>query len=98
MSTAHLPEKYTSAPIDIEFNASVVTSNTVASLFTAILDLLLFQRNQIPFVYHTFKYMVEKFDALDGEEVEWQNHLVDRQRKLAAKTLHNVKMLKRVSS
>lgn len=98
MSTSHLPRKYSKSPIDIEFTASIVTSTTVGSLFAAILDLLLFHRNQIPFVYNTFKYMVEKFEALDGEDVEWQHYLVDRERKLASKTLHNVKMLKKVSS
>lgn len=101
---SHLqPNNATSAIMDIPIDSPIVTAQTLGSVLAAVLDLLLFQRKQIPLVYPTFKFMVEKFQPLlngaaDGdEELAWDDYLMERARVGALKTLVNIKSLKRVS-
>ncbi|XP_017084224.1 uncharacterized protein LOC108116713 [Drosophila eugracilis] len=55
-------------------NIEVLTTGTAAEFVNGILDFLLFQRRQIPFVYKTYKYYVDKWsDAEDSRESADQN-------------------------
>ncbi|XP_016978537.1 uncharacterized protein LOC108044155 [Drosophila rhopaloa] len=46
-------------------NIEVLTTGTAAEFVNGILDFLLFQRRQIPFVYKTYKYYVDKWSDAD---------------------------------
>ncbi|XP_039494376.1 uncharacterized protein LOC120453649 [Drosophila santomea] len=46
-------------------NIEVLTSGTTAEFVNGILDFLLYQRRQIPFVYKTYKYYVDKWSEAD---------------------------------
>lgn len=94
----------TTTIVDIPIECRIVTAQTVSSMVAAIVDLLMFQRKQIPLVYQTFSYMVEKLRPLleDGATDEaddgWDAFLIERERRLALATLDSIKALKRVSS
>lgn len=86
--------------VDIPIDCHIVTAQTISSVLAAILDLLMFQRKQIPLVYQTFKFMVEKFQPLlDAVEDSgaWDDYLMEQARTEATTTLTNIKKLKRVS-
>lgn len=85
--------------VDIPIKCPIVTAQTVSTLIVVILDALLFERKQIPFVYPTFKFMVEKFRPLlleQSSEAAWDEYLIERERRTALDTLQKIKSLKRV--
>ncbi|XP_043652445.1 uncharacterized protein LOC122619526 [Drosophila teissieri] len=62
-------------------NIEVLTSGTTAEFVNGILDFLLYQRRQIPFVYKTYKYYVEKWsEANESEKSEDQESFAHYQR------------------
>ncbi|XP_033162926.1 uncharacterized protein LOC117142819 [Drosophila mauritiana] len=62
-------------------NIEVLTSGTTAEFVNGILDFLLYQRRQIPFVYKTYKYYVDKWsDADESEESKDQESFAHYQR------------------
>lgn len=52
--------------LDLYIEVDVLTAGTTAEVVNAILESLLYQRNQIPFVYKTYRYYVNKW--LEQEE------------------------------
>lgn len=102
MSFASHP-RHLSAVVDIPIDCPVITAQTVSSIVSTVLDLLLFQRKQIPLVYQTFKFMVEKFPAEQtegdggGDSGDWNDYQVERVRQEALQTLNSIKAMKRVS-
>ncbi|EDV53944.1 uncharacterized protein LOC6555206 [Drosophila erecta] len=62
-------------------NIEVLTSGATAEFVNGILDFLLYQRRQIPFVYKTYKYYVDKWsDADKSGESEAQESFAHYQR------------------
>lgn len=101
MSFSH--PAHLSSVVDIPIHCPIVTAQTVSSIVAAVLDLLLFERKQIPLVYQTFKFMVEKFTAEKpgsghggGDSGDWDDYLVERVRNDAVQTLNSIKAMKRV--
>lgn len=45
--------------LNLNIEVDVLTAGSAADVVNSILEFLLFQRNQIPFVYNTYKYYVE---------------------------------------
>ncbi|KAL5273742.1 hypothetical protein ACFFRR_000466 [Megaselia abdita] len=77
--------------IEINFSSQVLTRECVGQMFIAIYELLLFQRNCIPFVYKTFKFCVSRLPEIDDEEqgnIHFETH---RQISVAKKTLEDIK-------
>ncbi|KAH8243113.1 hypothetical protein KR032_004725 [Drosophila birchii] len=76
--------------IDIKLDTvDVLTTGTAAEFVNGILDFLLFQRRQIPFVYKTYKYYVEKWsDAEESGQAEasFANYQLGQQRSKAKAT------------
>lgn len=52
--------------LNLNIEVDVLTAGSAADVVNSILEFLLFQRNQIPFVYNTYKYYV----GLWADEVE----------------------------
>lgn len=86
--------------VQVPFEADVITHHTTARILTAIIDHLAYHRRQIPFVYNTFKFMVDKFqraselsdDAAPSDDL---NHFhVDRERTLAFETLEQLSQMR----
>ncbi|KAH8420747.1 hypothetical protein KR222_003876 [Zaprionus bogoriensis] len=70
-------------------NVAVLTAGIAAEIVNGILDFLLFHRSQIPFVYKTYKYYVEKWDeANEAQQAEesFQDYQLQKQRSLAKET------------
>jgi len=62
-------------------NIEVLTSGTTAEFVNGVLDFLLYQRRQIPFVYKTYKYYVDKWsDADESGESKDQESFAHYQR------------------
>ncbi|KAH8310259.1 hypothetical protein KR044_000294 [Drosophila immigrans] len=72
-------------------DVDVLTTGILAELVNGILDFLLFHRSQIPFVYKTYKYYVEKWDEIDETQAEsFQNYQLQQQRFLAKTTKESI--------
>ncbi|XP_073814285.1 uncharacterized protein [Musca autumnalis] len=86
--------------LDLNVEVDVLTAGTVAEVVNAILESLLYQRNQIPFVYKTYRYYVNKWadgDERYGAEVESvKNFQVQRQRQLAKTTKDSISAMREV--
>ncbi|KAH8264277.1 hypothetical protein KR038_005897 [Drosophila bunnanda] len=82
--------------VDIKLDTvDVLTTGTAAEFVNGILDFLLFQRRQIPFVYKTYKYYVEKWS--DAEELcpsevqgSFANYQLNQQRSKAKATKESI--------
>lgn len=79
--------------IDVNFDVSVITRETTAKMLSAIAEFLAFNRNQIPFVYQTFQFMVERMKVEPSEE--WNNFHIEHQRALAQSTLQYFNLLRK---
>ncbi|CAD6993164.1 uncharacterized protein LOC101460575 [Ceratitis capitata] len=56
-----------SKKLDLDIDVDVLTAGSAADIVNSILEFLLFQRNQIPFVYNTYKYYVGLWtDEIEG--------------------------------
>ncbi|EDV94438.1 uncharacterized protein LOC6567481 [Drosophila grimshawi] len=67
----------------------VLTAGVAAEIANGILEFLLFHRSQIPFVYKTYKYYVEKWDETDETqktEASFGHYQLQKQRSLAKDT------------
>lgn len=80
--------------LDVNFDVSVVTRETTAKILTAIAEFLAFHRNQIPFVYQTFQFMVERIMKFEPSE-DWNNFHIEQQRALAQSTLQYFNLLRK---
>lgn len=54
--------------LDLYIEVDVLTAGTTAEVVNAILESLLYQRNQIPFVYKTYRYYVNKWLEQEGKQ------------------------------
>lgn len=66
---------------EVNFSSDVLTRECAGQVFIAIYELLLFQRNVIPFVYPTFKYLVNRLPDLDEDHED--DVLLHTQRQVA---------------
>ncbi|XP_016950373.1 uncharacterized protein LOC108024770 [Drosophila biarmipes] len=82
--------------IDLKLdNIEVLTTGTAAEFVNGILDFLLYQRRQIPFVYKTYKYYVDKWsDAEESKETKeresFANYQLNQQRSKAKATKQSI--------
>lgn len=75
--------------LDINLGNTVITNNGAARVCLSIVEFLLFNRNQIPFVYDTLRQMVhklEKFKIIENRDDTVRNYALDRQRNIAIQT------------
>ncbi|XP_037814503.1 uncharacterized protein LOC119605459 [Lucilia sericata] len=79
--------------LDLYIEVDVLTAGTTAEVVNAILESLLYQRNQIPFVYKTYRYYVNKWleqeqkqSKLDNEICGVQSFQVQRKKQQATAT------------
>ncbi|XP_067619241.1 uncharacterized protein [Eurosta solidaginis] len=61
--------------IDLNIDVDVLTAGSTADVVNAILEFLLFQRHQIPFVYNTFKYYVGLWSESEESASSINEHL-----------------------
>ncbi|XP_017492910.1 PREDICTED: uncharacterized protein LOC108381015 isoform X3 [Rhagoletis zephyria] len=52
--------------LDLNIEVDILTAGSISDVVNAILEFLLFQRNQIPFVYNTYKYYVGLWPEIKG--------------------------------
>ncbi|XP_068156942.1 uncharacterized protein [Drosophila tropicalis] len=68
--------------IVLDLNLEILTAATAAEFVNGIFDYLLYQRRQIPFVYKTYKYFIEKWsEAVHEEQEETQKSFAHHQLK-----------------
>lgn len=82
-------------------DVDVLTAEVAAEIVNGILDFLLFHRSQIPFVYKTYKYYVEKWD--EHEEIEnvkesFKDYQIQKQRSMAKDTKEAISNMREVMS
>lgn len=87
-----------SVEVDLNAKCSFYTYDTAARILIAIIEFLLFHRNQLPFPYATFKFLVKKFteDKQEPKNEEWNDYLVNKQRDLAETTLNSLNTISKV--
>ncbi|XP_055588684.1 uncharacterized protein LOC129741012 [Uranotaenia lowii] len=81
--------------LEIPLHLDVVTSESCSRILQVIIENLLYQRNQIPFAYETFRTLITKMTDQesqdDNETMSWNNYQLIKQRDLAKKSLQNIK-------
>ncbi|XP_062125386.1 uncharacterized protein LOC133838333 isoform X1 [Drosophila sulfurigaster albostrigata] len=84
--------------VDVKLqDVDVLTTGILAELVNGILDFLLFHRSQIPFVYKTYKYYVEKWDENEETQTEsFENYQVKQQRFLAKATKESISNMREI--
>lgn len=92
-----------SLQVNLGVEVDVFTAGSAAEVANAILESLLFQRNQIPFVYKTYRYYVDKWmeddKKLEGVEQMYtgsHSFQTQRQRDLAKMTKTAISAMKEV--
>lgn len=97
----------TTTNVDINLGNDFVTNKTAANMLLSIAKFLLFNRNQIPFVYETFYYMAKKLEAAKATQTEdavcgsssfVRSYAMDRQRDVAIQTYRKFNDISHVSS
>lgn len=81
-------------------DVTVLTAGIAAEIVNGILDFLLFHRSQIPFVYKTYKYYVEKWDENEktNSKESFQDYQIQKQRSLAKETKEAISNMREVIS
>lgn len=83
--------------IDLLLEVDVLTAGTAAEIVNSILETLLFQRNQIPFVYKTYRYYINKWrEQEDSENVDVLNFQVQRKKQQATSTKEAIGSMRQV--
>lgn len=79
-------------------DVAVLTTEIAAEIVNGILDFLLFHRSQIPFVYKTYKYYVEKWDENEMENVKesFEDYQLQKQRSQAKDTKEAISNMREV--
>lgn len=79
--------------VDINLGNDFMTDKIAANVLLSIVKFLLFNRNQIPFVYETFHYMTKQLVKARAENSEnsecksfVRNYAIERQRDIAIQT------------
>lgn len=82
-----------STNVDVDLGDDFVTQKSTATLLLSIAKFLLFNRNQIPFVYETFNYMTKRLESMrtssdenDISNTFVKNYAIERQRDIAIQT------------
>lgn len=93
-----------SANVDIDLANDYVTQKSTATLLLSIVEFLLFNRNQIPFVYQTFNYMTKRLEKAksahnenDANKTFIKNYALERQRDVAIQTYRKFNEISDVS-
>ncbi|XP_062562519.1 uncharacterized protein LOC134226022 [Armigeres subalbatus] len=81
--------------LDVEMKLEVNTEESCSRMLQTIIQVLLFQRSQIPFCYEVFKTIVNKLkvDMTAEDPLKWANYQLEKQRDLAIEMLHNIQIL-----
>jgi len=88
--------------IDLKLdNIEVLTTGTAAEFVNGILDFLLYQRRQIPFVYKTYKYYVDKWSDAEGsgetkDRESFAHYQLNQQRSKAKATKQSISDMREV--
>lgn len=81
-------------------DVDVLTTGIVAEFVINILDFLLFHRSQIPFVYKTYKYYVNKWDddaQNENKQESFKHYQLQKQRSLAKQTKDAISNMREVN-
>lgn len=80
--------------VDIPLPVEVVTGETCSRIVQQVIEVLLYQRNQIPFCYDTFRTIVAKFGKRETDkEPDWKDYQLVKQRDAAIDALSRIKRL-----
>uniref|UniRef100_A0A1A9W5Q8 Uncharacterized protein n=1 Tax=Glossina brevipalpis TaxID=37001 RepID=A0A1A9W5Q8_9MUSC len=77
--------------LDLNVEVDVLTSDALAEVINSILESLLYQRNQIPFVYKTYRHYVQNWSK---EENDDEDLLLQRQKENATMTKNSISAMK----
>uniref|UniRef100_A0A905AVZ9 Uncharacterized protein n=1 Tax=Glossina morsitans morsitans TaxID=37546 RepID=A0A905AVZ9_GLOMM len=84
--------------LNLNVEVDVLTTGALADIVSGILESLLFQRHQIPLVYKTYRYYVEKWsdeeNELSDEKVTSTAQFLRRQKENATKTNSSIRAMK----
>lgn len=84
--------------VNLNLENTIITHETAAIISVSILDFLLFNRNQIPFVYEMFENMVNMLEKLKPTNtVDVRNYAIERQRDVAISTRNKINEIRQVS-
>ncbi|KAH8268087.1 hypothetical protein KR018_012672 [Drosophila ironensis] len=87
--------------VDLQLgHIDVLTSGTAAEFVNGILDFLLYQRQQIPFVYKTYKFIVEGWSDKEEarEQGSFKDYQLNQQRSKAKATKEAISDMREVMS
>lgn len=81
--------------VDIPLAVDVVTGETCSRAVQKVIEVLLYQRNQIPFCYDTFRTIVAKFDKniVTDDDPDWKDYRLVKQRDAALDTVARIRQL-----
>ncbi|XP_022215213.2 uncharacterized protein LOC111069451 [Drosophila obscura] len=80
-------------------NVSVLTTGTAAEFVNGILDFLLYQRSQIPFVYKMYKHCIDKWEdeaQTCSKQESFANYQVKQQRTKAKATRQSISDMREI--
>ncbi|XP_058982860.1 uncharacterized protein LOC131804272 [Musca domestica] len=86
--------------LNLFLEVDILTAGTIAEVINSVLESLLYQRNQIPFVYKTYRYYVNKWNDDDEQQEDMEqldnvkNFQVQRQRNLAKSTKDSISAMR----
>ncbi|EDW83062.1 uncharacterized protein Dwil_GK22653 [Drosophila willistoni] len=81
--------------IDLDLNLEILTAATAAEFVNGIFDYLLYQRRQIPFVYKTYKYFIEKWsEEQDETQKSFAHHQLKLHRSKATATKESISAIR----
>jgi hypothetical protein len=83
--------------IEVEFNIKSVTGSVKLKLSSAVIDLLLYYRKQIPFSYNLFEKLMNSGSKCDSGADLWGSFKVQQQKSKAKETLNSIVSLKEVN-
>lgn len=94
------------AQLDLYVEVDVLTTGAAADVVNAILESLLYQRNQIPFVYKTYRYYVNKWlkhqdrneSNANANDIGVPSFQVQRKRQMATNTKEAISAMTEVST
>lgn len=89
-------KRYAIPTLNIALKIEVNTEETCSRMVQAVIEILLFQRSQIPFCYDVFKSIVRKISGHTRESAklsEWKNYQLSKKQTIAQKTTENIEIL-----
>ena len=84
--------------VEITLDTDILTASSTANVVSKILELLLYQRNQIPFVYNVYQFYVSKWpeDGQEEDDCSERNFQLERQRAHARQTSEAISEMHKV--